>query len=189
MRSVWKKKYSKNQILEFYLNNIYFGNGYYGVEAAARGYFDKSVSELTLAEQTFIAAIPNNPTRYNPLTNYDNTVQRKNLILQQLYEADDIGSLDRYMAETEEVVLNPHQTEEINNSVVTYARHCATESLMSVSGFTFRYNFSSEDDYNAYEATYDTFYNMCQQKLLSGGYSIYTSIDMNIQNSVTAGSR
>ena len=53
---------------------------------------------------------------------------------------------------------------------------------MSVSGFTFRYNFSSEDDYNAYEATYDTFYNMCQQKLLSGGYSIYTSIDMNIQN-------
>ena len=114
-----EKKYSKNQILEFYLNNIYFGNGYYGVEAAARGYFDKSVSELTLAEQTFIAAIPNNPTRYNPLTNYDNTVQRKNLILQQLYEADDIGSLDRYMAETEEVVLNPHQTEEINNSVVT----------------------------------------------------------------------
>lgn len=100
---------------------------------AARGYFDKSVSELTLAEQAFIAAIPNNPTRYNPLTNYDNTVQRKNLILQQLYEADDIGSLDRYMAETEEVVLNPHQTEEINNSVVTYARHCATESLMSVS--------------------------------------------------------
>ena len=177
-----EKKYSKNQILEFYLNNIYFGNGYYGVEAAARGYFDKSVSELTLAEQTFIAAIPNNPTRYNPLTNYDNTVQRKNLILQQLYEADDIGSLDRYMAETEEVVLNPHQTEEINNSVVTYARHCATESLMGVSGFTFRYNFSSEDDYNAYEATYDTFYNMCQQKLLSGGYSIYTSIDMNIQN-------
>ena len=77
-----EKKYSKNQILEFYLNNIYFGNGYYGVEAAARGYFDKSVSELTLAEQTFIAAIPNNPTRYNPLTNYDNTVQRKNLILQ-----------------------------------------------------------------------------------------------------------
>ena len=87
-----EKKYSKNQILEFYLNNIYFGNGYYGVEAAARGYFDKSVSELTLAEQAFIAAIPNNPTRYNPLTNYDNTVQRKNLILQQLYEADDIGS-------------------------------------------------------------------------------------------------
>ena len=93
---------------------------------------------LRLRNRLLSRRFPNNPTRYNPLTNYDNTVQRKNLILQQLYEADDIGSLDRYMAETEEVVLNPHQTEEINNSVVTYARHCATESLMSVSGFTFR---------------------------------------------------
>jgi len=44
----------------------YFSNGYYGVGAAARGYFDKEVSELTVAEQVFIAAIPNNPTRYNP---------------------------------------------------------------------------------------------------------------------------
>ena len=60
-----EKKYTKDQILEFYLNNIYFSNGYYGVGAAARGYFDKEVSELTVAEQVFIAAIPNNPTRYN----------------------------------------------------------------------------------------------------------------------------
>lgn len=80
------KKYTKDQILEFYLNNIYFSNGYYGVGAAARGYFDKEVSELTVAEQVFIAAIPNNPTRYNPLTNYDNTVGRRDLILGKLYE-------------------------------------------------------------------------------------------------------
>lgn len=177
-----EKKYSKNQILEFYLNNIYFGNGYYGVEAAARGYFDKSVSELTLPEQVFIAAIPNNPTRYNPLTKSENTVKRKNLILQQLNDANYISTLDYYLAKDEEIVLNERQLEEINNSVVTYARHCATESLMSVSGFKFRYNFDSEEDYDAYEVTYDTFYNMCQQKLLSGGYMIYTSIDMEVQN-------
>lgn len=177
-----ENKYSKNQILEFYLNNIYFGNGYYGVEAAARGYFDKSVSELTLAEQAFIAAIPNNPTKYNPLTKFENTLYRKNLILQELNEAGNISTLDYYLAKEEEVVLNPHETEEINNSVVTYARHCATESMMRTSGFTFRYNFSSQEDYDAYEVTYDTFYNMCQQKLLSGGYMIYTSIDMNMQN-------
>lgn len=177
-----EEKYSKNQILEFYLNNIYFGNGYYGVEAAARGYFDKSVSELTLQEQAFIAAIPNNPTRYNPLTKFENTVKRKDLILQQLNDADYISTLDYYLAKDEDIVLNERQTEEINNSVVTYARHCATESLMSVSGFKFRYNFDSEEDYDAYEVTYDSFYNMCQQKLLSGGYMIYTSIDMEVQN-------
>lgn len=176
-----EEKYSKNQIMEFYLNNIYFGNGYYGVEAAARGYFDKSVSELTLQEQAFIAAIPNNPTKYNPLTKFENTVARKNLILQQLNEADYISTLDYYLAKDEEIILNERQIEEVNNSVITYVRHCATESLMRESGFTFRYNFESEEDYDAYEDTYGSFYMMCQQKLLSGGYTIYTSIDMAIQ--------
>ena len=177
-----EKKFSKKQILEFYLNNIYFGNGYYGVEAAAKGYFSKTVSELTLSEQAFIAAIPNNPTKYNPITNYDNTVSRRNLILNQLRDAEMIGYLDCYSAQEEEIVLNPEQAEEINSSVVTYARHCATESLMSVSGFSFRYNFESQSDNDAYEQSYDTYYTMCQQKLLSGGYTIYTSIDMNVQN-------
>ena len=69
----------KEQILEFYLNNIYFGNGYYGVEAAAKGYFNKSVSQLTLSEQAFIAAIPNNPSKYNPLTGFDKTLKRRDL--------------------------------------------------------------------------------------------------------------
>jgi 1A family penicillin-binding protein len=176
-----EEKYSKTQILEFYLNNIYFGNGYYGVEAAARGYFDKSVSELKLEEQAFIAAIPNNPTRYNPLTQYDNTVSRKNLILQEMEENGYISSLDCYIAQSEEVVLNPHTSEEISSSVMTYIRHCATESMMQALGFTFRNNFSSEDEYNVYADSYDSFYTLCQQKLLSGGYTIYTSIDMAVQ--------
>ena len=61
-------------------------NGYYGVGAAARGIFwTRRLSELSLAEQVFIAAIPNSPTRYNPLTNYDNTIERRrNLILEKL---------------------------------------------------------------------------------------------------------
>lgn len=176
-----EEKYSKNQILEFYLNNIYFGNGYYGVEAAAKGYFDKSVSELTMSEQAFIAAIPNNPTRYNPLTNYENAVERKNLILNELNEEGYISALDCYIAKEDEIVLSERQETEINSSVVTYARHCATESLMQISGFQFRYSFETQEDYDAYEVSYDSFYNMCQQKLLNGGYTIYTSIDMDIQ--------
>ena len=89
-----EKKYSKKQILEFYLNNIYFSNGYYGVGAAAKGYFGKEVKDLTLSEQAFIAAIPNNPTRYNPLTNFDNTVERRDNILARLYNEDIINSMN-----------------------------------------------------------------------------------------------
>ena len=54
--------YSKNEILEYYLNNIYFGNGYYGIQAAAYGYFGRSVKDLSLSETIFICAIPNNPS-------------------------------------------------------------------------------------------------------------------------------
>ncbi len=176
-----EKKYSKEEILEFYLNNIYFGNGYYGVEAAARGYFSKSVSELTLSEQAFIAAIPNNPSKYNPLTNFENTLKRRDLILEQMYDTDYITSMDFYTAKSEEVVLNQPQQEKEDNSVVTYVRHCATESLMKSAGFSFRDNFDTQEEQDEYESLYDTYYTRCQQMLLSGGYTIYTSFDMELQ--------
>lgn len=176
-----EKKYSKKQILEFYLNNIYFSNGYYGVGAAARGYFDKEVSELTLAEQVFIAAIPNNPTRYNPLTNYDNTVGRRDLILGKLYENDMINSMNYYTALDTQVVLAQQPEVSKNNSVETYARHCATEGMMQANGFIFRTNFNNDDDYEQYKEIYENSYTLFQQKLLSGGYKVYTSIDMEVQ--------
>ena len=122
-----EKKYSKNEILEFYLNNIYFANGYYGVGAAARGYFDKEVNELSLAEQVFIAAIPNSPTRYNPLTNYDNTMARRNLILEKLLENNKISQEDYDTAVNTQIVLAQQPEVSKNNSVETYARHCAIE--------------------------------------------------------------
>ena len=68
-----EKKYTKDEILEFYLNNIYFAQGYYGIEAASKGYFNKSCNELSLAQIIFLCTIPNSPTRYDPIENYDNT--------------------------------------------------------------------------------------------------------------------
>ena len=176
-----EKKYSKNEILEFYLNNIYFANGYYGVGAAARGYFDKEINELSLAEQVFIAAIPNSPTRYNPLTNYDNTMTRRNLILEKLLENNKISQEDYDTAVNTQIVLAQQPEVSKNNSVETYARHCAIEGMMQANGFVFRTDFSSDDDYNKYKDLYEQSYTLFQQKLLSGGYKVYTSIDMDLQ--------
>lgn len=176
-----EKKYTKQDILEFYLNNIYFANGYYGVEAAARGYFNKSVGELTLSQQAFIAAIPNSPTRYNPLENYDATLTRRNLILKTMYDNEVINTGQYYAAIDEEIVIDQPEKKQ-NNYVETYVRRCATESMMQAYGFEFRYNFASEDDYNTYKDSYDSVYTLYQQKLLSGGYSVYTSINMDVQN-------
>lgn len=176
-----EKKYSKKQILEFYLNNIYFANGYYGVGAAAKGYFSKEAGELSLSEQAFIAAIPNNPTRYNPLTNFDKTKERRDNILTRLYNDDYINSMNYYTAVDSEVVLSQQPVASKNNSVETYARHCATEGMMQANGFVFRTNFTSDYDYEEYRRLYEESYTIFQQKLLSGGYMVYTSIDMGLQ--------
>ena len=181
-----EKMYSKEQILEFYLNNIYFSNGYYGVEAAAKGYFGKSVSELSVSEQAFIAAIPNNPTKYNPLTNYDATLSRRNLILKELRDADYIDSMTYNTAVEEDIVVtgSGEKVSTKNNSVETYARHCATEELMKYYGFVMRNNFDSEDEYNEYEDIYQKYYSSCQQMLINGGYTVYTSIDPDAQEAL-----
>ena len=78
-----EQRYSKEQILEFYLNNVNFSNGYYGIEAAARGYFNCSVTDLSLADQALLCGIPNNPTLYDPVTNLENATKRRNRILKQ----------------------------------------------------------------------------------------------------------
>ena len=81
-----EKKYSKEQILEFYLNNVYYANGYYGIQAASQGYFRMDAKNLTMSEAAFLSAIPNNPTIYDPRTNKENTIKRRNKILKYMYE-------------------------------------------------------------------------------------------------------
>ena len=98
-----ENKYSKDQILEFYLNNIYFGNGYYGIQSAARGYFDRDVESLSLSQIAFLCAIPNNPTLYDPVTNKDNTVSRRDRILKNMLDDGKISQMDYAQAVAEQM--------------------------------------------------------------------------------------
>lgn len=81
-----ERKSSKEEILNSYLNEMYFSNGVYGVSAAASYYFDKPLNELSRAQMAFLAAIPNNPSLYNPLTNFDNTKKRQKRLLNKMVE-------------------------------------------------------------------------------------------------------
>ncbi len=76
-----EKNYSKEQILEMYLNAIYFGSGIYGIDSAAKNYFGKSASELSASEGATLAGIVKNPSKYSPKTHPDNAVERRNLVL------------------------------------------------------------------------------------------------------------
>ena len=79
-----ERRYTKDEILELYLNQVYFGSGAYGVESAARIYFGKSVSELDLSECALLAGLPKSPSRYSPLIDKDMAIKRRNIVLKQM---------------------------------------------------------------------------------------------------------
>lgn len=177
-----EKKYSKEQILEFYINNIYFANGYYGLEAASKGYFSKSCSELSLAQITFLCSIPNSPTRYDPIVNYNNTVERKNRILEQMLSEGDITEEEYNQALSEKIELNVPEVKR-RNYIETYVTNCAVKALMKESGFQFEYGIDKSKD-DEYDEAYSDMYSQCQQQLYRAGYRIYTSIDMSKQRAL-----
>lgn len=175
-----EKKYKKDQILEYYINNINFGNGYCGIGAAAVGYFGKDVSELSTAEVALLCAIPNNPTYYDPRTNLKHTLTRRNLILQQMYEQ---GYLDKenYLVALNSGVDLIEPATKFYNYESSYAIHCAVEYLMQYTGFSFQYSFKTQDAYDKYKADYDASYAEAEHLLYTGGYEVYTTIDLKKQ--------
>lgn len=175
-----ERKYSKEEILEFYLNNVYFANGYYGIEAAAKGYFSKDISELDLAEICYLLAIPNSPTYYDPVVNPENTIKRKNLILNAMKD-DGVISEKLYDEAKDETITLTRPDSIKNNYVETYVYTCATRALMAQNGFEFKTDFKNDDAKKAYEKAYDEAYNEANKSLFTAGYRIYTSIDLKMQ--------
>lgn len=179
-----EKKYTKSQILEFYLNNIYFANGYYGIRAACHGYFDCELADLSLSQVAFLMAVPNSPSYYDPLTNFEHTLERRDLILENLKNDEKITEEQYREAIAESIVLKLPQKQTFlwNNYVDTYTYHCATKAMMEKEGFVFQYYFDTKKAEAEYDTEYDEVYAACQKKLYTGGYRIYTSIDMTLQN-------
>lgn len=175
-----EKIYSKDKILEFYMNNIYFGNGYYGIQAASKGYFNTEVKNLSLSQIAFLCAIPNNPTLYDPIEHQDNTIKRRDRILYNMLEDGKIGQQTYEEAIAETITLNrPEKTK--NDYVETYTYNCAVRAIMAQQGFEFKTEFASEEEKQTYETNYRIAYEDCQKSLYTKGYRIYTSIDLNMQ--------
>lgn len=166
-----ERRYSKDQIIETYLNLVSFGNNVYGIQAAANLYFDKDVSELTVAECASIVGITRDPTYYNPFYNtetnhgMENNQKRKEDILFMMHEQ---GMLTDKEYETEldrELVFADANKQKLvsydQSYFVDYVIECVINDLAAAKGCTYR------------EA---------ESELLSGGYRIYTTVDTRIQN-------
>lgn len=104
-------QFSKREILQLYLNEIYLGSGAYGVKAAAKKYFDKDLSELTTGEAALLVGLIPAPGRYNPFANPELARQRRNLVLDVMYEQNYISQEELEKAKTEPLPVKPPQLE------------------------------------------------------------------------------
>ena len=95
-----ERTYTKEEILAYYLNTVYFGKGAYGIEAAAQTYFNKNAKDLTLDECALLVGVLKSPTNYDPVDRPENAIKRRNLVLNEMYESDYISK------ENLEVALN-----------------------------------------------------------------------------------
>ena len=173
-------KYSKKQIIEYYVNDICFANSFYGLEAAANGYFNKKSSELTLSQIAYLCAIPNRPEYYNPYKYPDRALERRDKILGDMYELGYITRTEYTKAKYETIKLEKPDYE-FKDYQSTFAIDCAVRYLMEDNGFNFVYNFTTMDEYNTYKNNYNVAYENARNQLYSGGYNVYTTLDSDIQ--------
>lgn len=197
--------YTKDEIMEWYLNTIYLGEGCYGVQSAAKVYFAKDVSELTTAECASLISITNNPSLYDPYLNPKNNRSRQLTVLREMYDQGYIPSEAAYnTAVSQEMVFRngiydektytcascgfdgPRSQYDKGDDGEYYCPECATVNY-------------SVDSNNAYSYFVDTIYrdvvnDLCDKydinekaainKLLTGGYKIYATIDPEVQEIV-----
>lgn len=179
-----EKIYSKDDILEYYLNNIYFGHGNYGIEAASQSYFSKSSKELNLSEIAFLTAIPNNPSLYDPYTNMANTYGRRDIILEKMFEQGYITDQQFQEANNYKIVLKTKEIkdEKPDTFLTSYATYCAIREIMKNEGFEFKTKFATNEERATYFDKYTEAYKKVNTELKEGGYDIYTSLDQQKQD-------
>ena len=148
-----ERQYSKEDILEMYLNYVYFGGGYYGIEAAAEGYFGVHASDLTLDQSAMLAGILKSPSGYAPHINYTASINRRNNILRLMRDYGYITDDEKKQASARRPTILHDKREEYSG----YYTDAVTKSAAALMGITV-------------------------DELIRGGYSIYSAMDSDIQH-------
>lgn len=157
----------KDQILELYLNTIYLSQQCNGVRSAAKVYFNKELNELTLEECATIAGITQFPTKYDPKRNPENNKERRNVILNKMYELEYISKEERDAAKETDVITITTDENRVSNSVTSYYTDALIEQVLN----------DLITERGCSEA-------VAKQMLYSGGLNIYSAMNPSIQNAM-----
>lgn len=150
-----EKKFTKEEILEMYLNQVYFGSGGWGVQNASKKFFGKDVSQITLSEAAMLAGIVNRPTALDPYKNYDASVKRRDLVLKQMLKYGMISDEEFTEAVNEDIVLKNKGEDPLKGKYPYYVDAVLNEAINQ--------------------------YGLTQEEILTRGYKIYTEMDQNVQ--------
>ncbi len=178
-----ESKFTKAQIMEFYCNSNFYGNKCYGVGAASRYYFGKKCADLEPQEAAMLIGLSNSPASYNPVLHPQAALKKRNRVLKTMCNEGVITPKEYKAAVKKKLNIKQLSEEGSSNEtyVISYAIHCAAISLMEKEDFKFKYVFDSKEDYQKYNKTYSKAYNEKIESIRSGGYKIYTSINMKKQ--------
>ncbi|MCD8511850.1 MAG: PBP1A family penicillin-binding protein [Bacillus sp. (in: Bacteria)] len=158
LRIEWN--FSKEEILELYLNHIYFGEGTWGIQNASKVYFGKSVEEITLEEAAVLAALPRAPTHYSPFQNEERALKRRNLVLHLMKEQGYIHEEEFASAKNASIVLRDWEIEE--------------DSL--------RGKYPGYVDFIIDEAIH--VHGLTEERIWAGNLHIYTEMDLSVQDAI-----
>lgn len=164
-----ERKYTKDEILEKYLNEIYFGSGAYGIKTAANQFFRKDISQISLAESAMLAGIPNRPERYNPRKNLEASMQRMRLILSEMLKDNFITQAQFDEAMNWKFINEENLPADFkldNNTTIIYNKK--TDTTINYPDFT---NLAEE-------FLVDTF---GENTVYTGGLKVYTTLDIKMQ--------
>ena len=149
-----ERKYTKERILEMYLNQVYFGHGAYGIQAASLFYFNKDVNDLSVHEAALLAGIPKAPSTYSPILHPDKSKQRRNLVLDLMEREGKISAKEAVLSKGKTLSLNIHENMEMP-WLSTYIDMVLDEAKEK--------------------------YHLTNEVILKGGYQITVPINLHIQ--------
>lgn len=171
-----ERKYSKDQILEMYLNEIYLGQRVYGVQEASMRYFGKSVEDLSLAESAFIAGLPQAPSAYDPTKHFDRAKKRQEIVLNRMVATEDITQEQLDKAKEEEIIIVKKKDEKFKGKYKKENEHFMNRVVNKLVEH-FSKEFKNKKNLAQEEIRQEALY-----KIENGGYKIYTTLNGSIQD-------
>ncbi|WP_147535344.1 transglycosylase domain-containing protein [Bacillus marasmi] len=150
-----EKHYEKDEILQMYLNQVYFGSGAWGIRSASKKYFNKTIDQVTLSEAAMLAGVLQSPSALDPYKNYDRSMERRNVVLKKMKELGMISAEDYNTAKNEQIMLQDGGGSFIERSYPYYVDSVLNEAINK--------------------------YGLTQEEIFTRGYHIYTEMDQNLQ--------